>query len=184
MENEFGYFSKDVASELDITTSSLRRWSIALEKEGYIFYRNENEQRIYFEQDFKAFRELKKLLSNSVPFTDAIRAIASTDFKNKNARQTPSVHSKTIRLSECELQKIIKNEIEKERETLLDLFQEKLNNTLEIRDRILMQQMKNSLDENKKLVIAATKESNKSWWRRLIKKIIKFEQSDKKYLRF
>ena len=60
MENEFGYFSKDVAIELEITTSTLRRWSIELEKEGYSFHRNEKDQRIYYERDFKAFRELKK----------------------------------------------------------------------------------------------------------------------------
>lgn len=35
MINEFGYFSKEVATELDITTSTLRRWSIELEKTGY-----------------------------------------------------------------------------------------------------------------------------------------------------
>lgn len=26
--NSFGYFSKDVAADLEITTSSLRRWAI------------------------------------------------------------------------------------------------------------------------------------------------------------
>ncbi|MEI3611417.1 MerR family transcriptional regulator [Pseudogracilibacillus sp. SO30301A] len=91
-KNEFGYFSKDVAIELEITTSTLRRWSIELEKEGYNFNRNEKEQLIYYERDFKALRELKKLLSNNVPFSDAIKAIASTDFENKNAKQTPSVY--------------------------------------------------------------------------------------------
>ena len=44
--NHFGYFAKDVASELEITTSTLRRWSIELEKAGYSFERNEKEQRI------------------------------------------------------------------------------------------------------------------------------------------
>lgn len=48
----FGYFSKDVALELKITTSSLRRWSFELEKLGYNFERNEKEQRIYYERRF------------------------------------------------------------------------------------------------------------------------------------
>ena len=43
MENEFGYFAKDVAAELGITTSSLRRWSIELENQGYVFQRNEKK---------------------------------------------------------------------------------------------------------------------------------------------
>ena len=103
MENEFGYFSKDVAIELEITTSTLRRWSIELEKEGYKFHRNEKEQRIYYERDFKAFRELKKLMSNSVPISDAIKAIASRDFEGENADRTPSVYSDMVRLSKREL---------------------------------------------------------------------------------
>lgn len=45
--NEFGYFSKYVAMELRVTTSTLRRWSIELEKCGYNIERNEKEQRIY-----------------------------------------------------------------------------------------------------------------------------------------
>ncbi|MEF3225947.1 MerR family transcriptional regulator, partial [Campylobacter jejuni] len=90
MENgSFGYFAKDVASDLEVTTSTLRRWSIELEKLGYQFERNDKEQRIYYERDFKAFRELKKLLSNSVPFVDAIKAVVSMDLENKNASKTP-----------------------------------------------------------------------------------------------
>lgn len=170
MENEFGYFSKDVAIELEITTSTLRRWSIELEKEGYHFNRNEKEQRIYYERDFKAFRELKKLLSNSVPFTDAIKAIASTDFENKNAGQTPSVYSDMIRLSKRELQEIIKSAIEEEREILLDEIQKKMNETIEMRDRLLTQQLKKSLEENKKLIAVTQEEKNKSWWSKLFKK--------------
>lgn len=58
---EFGYFAKDVAVDIEITTSTLRRWSNELEKEGYTFQRNVKDQRIYYERDFKAFRELKKM---------------------------------------------------------------------------------------------------------------------------
>lgn len=170
MENEFGYFSKDVATDLEITTSTLRRWSIELEKEGYTFNRNEKEQRIYYERDFKAFRELKKLLSNNVPFIDAVKAIASTNFENKNAEQTPSVYSEMIRLSKRELQEIIKTAIEEEREIMLDAFQEKLNETIEMRDKLLTQQLKNSLEESKKLIAATQEETNKPWWKKLFKK--------------
>lgn len=169
MENEFGYYSKDVANELGITTSTLRRWSIELEKEGYIFHRNEKEQRIYYERDFKAFRELKKLLSNSVPFTDAIKAIASTDFENKNAGQTPSVYSEMIRLSKRELEEIVTKAIEKEHEKMIKVFEEKLNDTIEMRDRMLMQQLKKSLEENRKLIEDPQHKKSESWWQKLFK---------------
>ncbi|MBK5482857.1 MerR family transcriptional regulator [Peribacillus sp. TH16] len=79
----FGYFSKDAALELEITTSILRRWSIELEKLGYTFDRNEKEQRIYQERDFKALRELKKLLANNISFVDAIKAVVSMGLEGK-----------------------------------------------------------------------------------------------------
>ena len=39
--NEYGYFAKETLTELEITSSTLRRWSIALEDQGYKFTRNE-----------------------------------------------------------------------------------------------------------------------------------------------
>jgi len=45
-------------------------------RKGRIYFeRNEKERRIYYERDFKVFRELKKLLSNSVPLVDSIKAV-------------------------------------------------------------------------------------------------------------
>lgn len=174
--NNFGYFAKDVAAELELTTSTLRRWSIELEKAGYSFERNEKEQRIYYERDFKAFRELKKLLSNSVFFIDAIKAVVSTDLDNKNALKTPSVFTDEVRLSKQELHdlvhKAVKDAIEEEREAMFDAFEHKMNDVVEKRDRFITQQLHQSLEE-KRLEIAATKEENeetKSWWKKLFGK--------------
>jgi DNA-binding transcriptional MerR regulator len=170
MENEFGYFSKDVAHELEITTSTLRRWSILLEKEGYVFHKNEKEQRIYYERDFKVFRELKKLLSNSVPVADAIKAVASRDFESENAEQTPSVYSEMIRLSKRELEGIVKKAIEDEREILLDALDKKMSETIEMRDRMLTQQLRKTFEESQKLIAATQSEEKISWWKKLFKR--------------
>ena len=163
MENEFGYFSKDVALELEITTSTLRRWSIELEKEGYSFIRNDKDQRIYFERDFRAFRELKKLLSNFVPVSDAIKAIASTDFEKKNIDQTPNVHSDIIRLTKCELRDIVKAALEEEREIILAALQENMDDKIEIRDRLLMQQMNIKFQEKQKVIVLQQEQKKKNW---------------------
>ena len=168
-QNKFGYFAKDVATDLEITTSTLRRWSLELEKRGYEFERNEKEQRIYYERDFKAFRELKKLLSNSVPFIDAVNAVVSMVLENKNAVKTPSVYKEEIRLSKQELQELVQlavsKAIEKEREVILDAVEKKLENALERRDRSITLELQQSL-EQKQAEIAATQEK-KPWWKRL-----------------
>lgn len=167
MKNEFGYFSKDVAQELGITTSTLRRWSILLEKEGYTFQRNEKEQRIYYECEFRAFRELKKLIAHSVPVADAIKAVASRNFEKENAEQTPSVYSEMVRLSKRELEEIIKKAIEEEREVLLKALEKKLSETIEMRDRMLTQQLRNAFEENQKSIeTLRTKDEKISWWKK------------------
>lgn len=169
MENTgFGYFAKDVAADLEITTSTLRRWSIELEKVNYKIERNDKEQRIYYERDFKAFRELKKLLSHSVPFVDAIKAVASTDLENKNAHLTPSVFKDEVRLSKRELQDIIqlavKQAVEEEREFISKAIDQKLDNLIESRDRLLVQQLNKALEE-KKEAAATIEEEKKPWWK-------------------
>lgn len=172
--NHFGYYAKDVATELEITTSTLRRWSIELEKAGYTIERNEKEQRIYFERDFKALRELKKMISHSVLFVDAIKAVVSMDIDNQNATWTPSVYKQELRLSKDELQEIIHQEVKKaveeEREMMFQAFEQKMNDTIEMRDRQMVLAMKHTLEEKQK-ELAATIENTpkKRWWNRLFK---------------
>lgn len=170
--NQFGYFAKDVAVELEVTTSTLRRWSIELEKSGYVFERNDKEQRIYYERDFKAFRELKKLLTHSVAFTDAIKAVVSMDLEDKNASLTPSVYKQELRLSKDELEELIhrtvKKAVEEEREAMLKAFEYKMNDVVEKRDRFITQQLNKSLEE-RRLEIAAAQEEKKSWWKKIFR---------------
>ena len=168
MENteSYGYFAKDVALNLDITTSTLRRWSIELEKLNYTFERNNKDQRIYYERDFKAFRELKKLLANDVPLADALKAVVSMDLDTKNAVQTPSVYKDEIRVSKSELEdlihKSVKQAVEEEREAMLKAFELKINDVVEQRDRVLTTQLQNALEERRLEIAAATEE--KRWW--------------------
>lgn len=166
MHFEFGYFSKDVAIELEITTSTLRRWSIELEKQGYVFTRNEKGQRVYYERDFKAFRELKKLLAKSISFENATKLVASMDLNGENAIQTPSVYKEMMRLSSSELQTIIKSALEEEREIILKAIDEKLNNQIELRDRQLINHFRQTIDQ-KQIEFNSEK---KGFWARLFPK--------------
>ncbi|MCA1024439.1 DNA-binding protein [Halobacillus litoralis] len=177
MENtqQFGYFARDVAMDLEVTTSTLRRWSIELEKNGYKFDRNEKDHRIYFERDFKAFRELKKLIGNSVPFLDAVQAVASMTVDNKNATKTPSVYQHEVRLSIRELQELVQGSVQKaiqqEKDNIIDEIQTKMNNVIEQRDRQITYEMRRSL-EQKQLEHAANleKENQLNWWQKIFRK--------------
>lgn len=170
METEFGYFAKDVALELEITTSTLRRWSIALEKNGYIFERNEKEQRVYYQRDFRALRELKLLLSKSMSFDNTIKVIVAMDFEGMNSQKSLSVHNEMLRLSKCELETIIKTALEQEREIILTAIDEKLNNEIEQRDRQLINQLKKTMEQ--KQLESQEQQKKKGFWSKLFLNLI------------
>ncbi|OVE46058.1 DNA-binding protein, partial [Pseudobacillus badius] len=147
-------------------------WSIELEKAGYLFERNDKGQRIYFERDFQSLKKLKELLAHSFTLKNAINAVTSMDLEEKNTLQTPSVHEEEIRLSKHELQALIQEEVKKaveqERATLIEVFEHKLNNAIEARDQMFMQQLKISQEEKQK---ERTKGKEKvSWWRNIFSK--------------
>ena len=166
MEMQLGYFSKDVAEELGITTSTLRRWSIELEKQGYVFSRNENGQRVYYERDYKVLRELKKLLSKSVPFENALKVAITTVSEDENIAKSPSVNHEIVRLTQEELQSIIKKAVEEEREIVLEAIDTKLNNFIEQRDRQLVTQLKMAM-EQKQLESQQVEPKKKGIWSRI-----------------
>lgn len=183
--SEYGYFAKDVAAELEVTTSTLRRWSIELEKAGYKFERNEKDQRIYYDRDFKAFRELKKLISNSVVLVDAINAVVSMDVEGLNASQTPSVYREETRLTRQFLEEILDEKINK---AIHQAFEEgrqqgqkeikemmkKIEKRSEERDDNLISVIRSIQEEKeevKQLIAASQEQAKKTFWQRLFSKI-------------
>lgn len=183
--SEYGYFAKDVAADLEVTTSTLRRWSIELEKAGYKFERNEKDQRIYYDRDFKAFRELKKLISNSVVLIDAINAVVSMDVEGLNASQTPSVYREETRLTRQFLEEILDEKIN---QAIQQAFEEgrqqghkeikemikKIEKRSEERDENLMsviRSIREEKEEVKQLIAASQEQVKKTFWQRLFSKI-------------
>lgn len=183
--SEYGYFAKDVAADLEVTTSTLRRWSIELEKAGYKFERNEKDQRIYYDRDFKAFRELKKLINNSVVLIDAINAVVSMDVEGLNASQTPSVYREETRLTRQLLEEILDEKINK---AIQQAFEEgrqqghkeikeiikKIEKRSEERDENLMsviRSIREEKEEVKQLIAASQEQAKKTFWQRLFSKI-------------
>ncbi|RAS87268.1 DUF3967 domain-containing protein [Priestia endophytica] len=164
-ENQKAYWAKDIAVLLDVTTSNLRRWSIDLEKAGYRFYRDEHNRRAYLEKDIMPLTKLKEFLSNNMSKNDAIKAVISMFPVGNSTSLTIPVNDDIIRLSKSELSEIVKEAVreavEEEREAMFKVFEHKISNELEQRDRLFMENLHTTL-ETKRLEIAATKE--KKWW--------------------
>lgn len=179
--NEFGTLSKEVAIYLDINPNTLRRWSLELEKHGYIFERNNKDQRIYYERDIQTLSELKIILDKGQSMDNATKAVATKYKERKNAEKTLSVivnneeNNEQITLSKRDLESMIESTVEKsvvkaieqEREAMFKAFELKMDDSIEKRDRILMQSINRTMEE-KRLEIAATKEEEKkTWWQKI-----------------
>ena len=173
----FGFqeYLKEEMLKGSLKFGTLRRWSIELEKQGYAFERNEKEQRIYYKRDIVALRQLQKMISEKVSMVNACTKIASKYINNKELEQTLDVHQQKnvqIAVSKEELQSMIEQAIEKEREVMFKAFEAKMNDVVEKRDRILTQQLNRSLEERRLEIAAAQeeKETKKPWWSKLFSK--------------
>ncbi|MEF3225908.1 DNA-binding protein, partial [Campylobacter jejuni] len=89
----------------------------------------------------------------------------SMDLENKNASKTPSVFTDEIRFSKQELENLVhtavKKAIEEERELMLQAFEDKMNDIVEQRDRLLTHELNQTL-EKKRLEIAAASEEKRN----------------------
>ncbi|MDO6632600.1 MerR family transcriptional regulator [Bacillus thuringiensis] len=61
---DFGRFSGQVSKELDVNGNTLRVWCLELESAGYMFERNNRQQRIYYEHDIALLKEMKVLMAD------------------------------------------------------------------------------------------------------------------------
>lgn len=59
---ERAYSTKEVSHTLGIGDSTLRKWCLALEKNGYTFIKNEREQRLFIESDLVCLRHFQTLV--------------------------------------------------------------------------------------------------------------------------
>lgn len=88
------YWSKDIAMQLEISTSTLRKWSLSLEREGYTFIRDENERRAYVFSDLDVFKQIQKLINNGNSVEDASKSVAVRYLSDSKERITLAVRPK------------------------------------------------------------------------------------------
>ena len=153
---KMGLFSKQVALDLEINPNTLRRWCLELEKQGFDFERNENEQRIFYDRDLVALSEVKKLLGQRQSMEDATKAVAVRYKDKDNAQIMMGVieeKSVSVTLSKTDLEELLDQAAARG----ADLALTKFNSVIEQRDRSLIHQLNESM-EQKRLEIAAAVE--------------------------
>jgi DNA-binding transcriptional MerR regulator len=95
------YTPKDLSEMLGIESVTLRKYSIALEKAGYIFLRNDNDRRLYSERDVMALQQLKALRErNALNVENAAMAVATKHRKPNETSETITHNEKTPVISD------------------------------------------------------------------------------------
>lgn len=178
-ENEYGAFSKEVALHLDINKNTLRRWSMELEDAGYEFTRNDKNQRIYYDRDLVALNDMKKFLEKTQSLESAAKAVVKRSKDKVNTEKVLSViedDGDKVAFTKDELEDFSRKIAEETAMKTAQLLMEKFNDSIEKRDRQLVQSMRQTLEEKHQqqqleqqrlLEIATAKEEKNSIWSRL-----------------
>lgn len=182
---------KEISLVLDVGTSTLRKWCLALEENGYSFHRTEKNNRLFLEHDLVALKYFKELVQDK-QFTlkNASNVVTSRfkgEFTEGEASESRTPNNDLLTSSSKRSDEILEELLEKSKkqdefnQEILSLNQrlvEKLDaqhryieDSIKKRDELLMQTIKENL-ETRKLIAAAREEeeSKKGFFAKLFKR--------------
>lgn len=170
---EYGMFAKELALNLEINTNTLRRWAIELEEQGYEFSRNDKNQRIYYERDIVALSSFQKIIEKTQSLENTAKAVVSKVNDKKNAEKMLSVievDKDKIVLSKEELDELINKVANEAVERAAEHFSRKFMDVIEQRDRKLIHNLTETMEQKRLEVAATTVEEKRGFFSRLFKK--------------
>lgn len=179
------YWSKDVSKNLGIGDSTLRKWCLALENEGYTFIKGQNDRRAFLDKDIINLRHFQKLVHEQrITMEEAAKFIVSSINHQEGTTSVPGEQAlppepKNKYMTLEQGNEIIERLQQQEQfnKALLEQLNKQQNyieETLQKRDQQLMEALRVS-QETKKLIAASTEKAEqqqekKSWLSALFNK--------------
>ena len=178
---ERSFWTKDVAERLEIGTSTLRKWCIALEQEQYSFVKGAKNSRAFVQKDIKVLEQMKKLIQEAgMSIEGAVKVVLSVPFAEvetdndlEDGNRTPSVLSENVMNLPKEFieqllqeQILLKEKIQQlERIEIMNAERlERMENRYNERDNLLLTHVR-EIQETKQLLVASqNKQKEKKWW--------------------
>ncbi|MGG3672205.1 DUF3967 domain-containing protein [Bacillus nitratireducens] len=174
---ERSFWTKDVAERLEIGTSTLRKWCIALEQEQYSFVKGAKNSRAFVQKDIKVLEQMKKLIQEAgMSIEGAVKvvlSVPSAEVETENDNRTPSVLSENVmNLPKGFIEQLLQEQILlKEKIQQLERIEimnserlERMENRYKERDDLLLTHVR-EVQETKQLLIASqNKQKEKKWW--------------------
>jgi DNA-binding transcriptional MerR regulator len=180
--NQKAYVTNELSKILNIGTSTLRKWCLALEKNDYEFMRTDQNKRLYVERDVIALRHFQALVQQSNMSLENASLIVASKFNNvRSSTGTPSVlhnaeeNNRSSERSELVLEQLVEHiqmqqqyierqeQFNKELLTRLDRQQQYIEERLNERDKALtssIRELQKSNDEIKQLNAAQPEKKN------------------------
>lgn len=169
------FTAKEVSAILEIGDSTLRKWCLAIEEQGYNFPRTDNNKRLFFKHDIdllKTFRKFVKVQNMSMEnaATLIVSKVEEKVFENQNSENNVPATRSDNEVIQKLLHHIEQQEqFNKELLRRLDEQQKYIEERLSKRDEALMQSLR-EVQETKRLIAAAEeerREEKKNIWSRL-----------------
>lgn len=119
------YSPKEISEMLKFEPVTLRKYSIALEKAGYIFIRNENDHRLYTERDVVALQHLKALRDHNALNVDNAAMAVATRFMQVNEPLIPVAHDENPQVFSSDIKhyETLQQKIDAQAEQIAELLE-------------------------------------------------------------
>jgi hypothetical protein len=169
------YGSSDIALILKIQESTLRKYSLLLEKNGYEFLKNENGHRAYFDEDIIVLKKMMELKSGSdMTLEQACISVVAWKKETVIAPRDTEENRHVVRYNELfeefksfKEQQLQYNDqmMELNKELLMQLKRQEayIKNSIEDRDQKLMLAVRETIETKQRL--AASEQEKKQWWK-------------------
>jgi hypothetical protein len=188
---EKAYSPKEMSVTLDIGDSTLRKWCIALENNGYGFIRNDQNNRVFIENDLVVLRHFQNLIkAHNMQLENASKLIIDRFGRGSFEVSTGTVLTeieegeRSLDRSKEDVIPVLLEHIKKQNEFVrnqeefnqelikrLDQQQKYIDERLNERDRKLTESMRSQQEIKQHLLqVAAAKEEKKSLFARLFGK--------------
>lgn len=178
-EPEKAYTTKEVSDHLGIGTSTLRKWCMALEGNGYRFARTESNKRLFVDRDLMSLKYFRKLVQGeNFSLGNASKTVTSryiglaSETRTSSVLQENNENKRSLERSD-ELVKQLLDRLDNQEQYIerqekfnqellnrLDKQQIYLEERLNKRDNNLMQSLR-EVQETKQLIVAAREEEEK-----------------------
>lgn len=154
---EKAYWNHEVAERLQMGKSTLRRWCLELEKQGYVFSKGEQESRAFTERDVLILEKVRKLHNEGGKLEYVIKQVIN---EQEQVLLTPQSTPYSVDIDWQAERAQLKQELLAEIKQELLSSEQRIFHRLEDRDQLLMQYVRETQETKK--IMAATQQ--KKWW--------------------